>query len=107
MNLPVLQRTCGHWAIGISLARCWVQDEARVSSSEYLRGKLLVCVTPLEIGLQLWAVLLVSAGVIGYGWASSFVLPSYYFFLFSIFCISCPLFSHFILTFMARDHAES
>ena len=60
------------WVSGISLARCWVQDGAQVSSSEYLRVKLLVCVTPLEIGLgirrlglQPWAVLFVFAGVIG------------------------------------------
>ena len=60
------------WVRGISLARCWVQDGVRVSISEYLRGKLLVCVTPLEIGLgirllglQPWVVLLVFAGVIG------------------------------------------
>ena len=44
----------------------------QVSSTEYLRGKIRVCVTPLEIGLgirrlglQPWAVLVVFAGEIG------------------------------------------
>ena len=60
------------WVSGISLARCWVQDGVQVLISEHLRGKLLVCETPLKIGLgirrlglQHWAVLLVFAGVIG------------------------------------------
>ena len=69
------ERTCASanlWVSGISLSRCLVQDGVRVASSEYLWGKLLVCVTPLEIGLgirqlglQPWAVLLVFAGVVG------------------------------------------
>ena len=67
MNLP----SANLWVSGISLASCWVQDGARVSSSEYLRGKLLVCATLLEIRLGirrlglLVFVLLVFAGVIG------------------------------------------
>ena len=68
---------------------------ARVSSSEYLRGKLLVCVTPLEIGLgirrlgqQPWGVLLVSAGVIGY--VISFYFPFFVVYVLFLFILYFP-----------------
>ena len=92
------------WVSGIWLARCWVPTGwwRKCQVVRTFRGKLLVCVTCLEIGLGIRrlgqrSTTLGSSVCICWlnrkGWASSFVLTSCYFLLFFTFYVIHVLFS--------------